>query len=64
MMMMKLGGELYAARLRLDGLAAKIHWITCSLTLVVGTWVLAVRPCCYRVQSLPVGTYWAYLLGT
>lgn len=29
MMMMKLGGELYAARLRLDGLAAKSQRITC-----------------------------------
>lgn len=52
LMMMKLGGELYAARLRLDGLAAKTHRITCNPALATGTCSLAVRLSCCRVQYL------------
>lgn len=50
MMMMKLEGELYAARLRLDGLAAKSNRITCRPALVAGT-------CALGCQS----TYWVCL---
>lgn len=53
MMMMKLEGELYAARLRLDGLAAKSDRITCRPALVAGT-------CALGCQS----TYWVCLTGT
>lgn len=37
MMMMKLEGELHAASLRLDGLAAKSDGITCRPALVAGS---------------------------
>lgn len=52
MMMMKLGGELHAARPRLGRLAAKSNRITCRPALVAGTCTLAARPCSYRVQHL------------
>lgn len=54
MMMMKLEGELYAARLRLDGLAAKSNRITCRPALVAGTCALG----CQTVQlpsTVPTG---------